>query len=582
MFKFFKIFLAAFLLLAPFTTLAQPAPERITNFQSNIQIQKDGSILVTETIAVVSQNIQINHGIYRDLPIAYTNKYGQRYLVDFKIISITRNGAAEPYHTQKAGNGVRIYLGSENATVPTGSHVYELTYKMKGILGFFENHDELYWNVTGQGWVFPIQEAKATVNLPEAVESEKIRADFYTGAFGSTAKDANVRILNSGAEFTTTQELKPNEGLTIVFMWPKGIVSPPTKTQTLLNQARANSDLLAGTLGALLVFCFYFYMWHTKGRDPKKGTVIPQYSPPQNLSPAMLRHIIRMGTDDKALSAAIISLGTKKALKITEEKKFLNRKEYTLTKLESTPEKNISEEEKILLDGFFKSGPTYKLEKSNAKETQEIKYGLFDSLKKQAGKKYFVLNTGAFAIGLILSIFVFFSALIFSQVIAYRPASGLLLLFLPVLGISLVAMLIVFWRLLKAYTPEGRKLADQILGFKEFLSVTEKDRLNFHNPPEQTPELFEQMLPYALALGVEHKWAEQFSTVFSQLEQKGNPYSPLWYHGAYAHFSADAFASSVGKSFSGAVSSASVPPGSSSGSGGFSGGGGGGGGGGGW
>src|SRR4029077_13113687 len=95
---------------------------------------------------------------------------------------------------------------------------------------------------------------------------------------------------------------------------------------------------------------------------------------------------------------------------------------------------------------------------------------------------------------------------------------------------------IIFGRLVRAYTVEGRKLADEIEGFKLFLTVTEKDRLAFHNPPEKTPELFERMLPFALALGVEHQWAQQFADVFAKLENQGINYAPIWYYGSIGHF----------------------------------------------
>jgi uncharacterized membrane protein len=170
------------------------------------------------------------------------------------------------------------------------------------------------------------------------------------------------------------------------------------------------------------------------------------------------------------------------------------------------------------------------------------------------------------------------------MMVRFGPQSVLQYIFWPALVLSLLLINVVFGVILRAYTVAGRKLADEIQGFKLFLSVTEKDRLAFHNPPERTPELFEKMLPYALVLGVEHEWAEQFAQVFARLEVvDGVGYSPAWYYGSLGHFTPTAFASEVGDSFSGVVSSASTPPGSSSGgSGGFSGGGGGGGGGGGW
>jgi uncharacterized membrane protein len=148
----------------------------------------------------------------------------------------------------------------------------------------------------------------------------------------------------------------------------------------------------------------------------------------------------------------------------------------------------------------------------------------------------------------------------------------------------LLVLNIVFFFLLRRRTVEGRKLQDEIEGFKLFLSVTEKDRMNFHNPPGKTPELFEKFLPYALALGVEQNWAEQFSKVFEEMSKTANGYHPAWYVGNdFNTLSAVGFATNFSGSFSHAISASSTAPGSSSGfGGGFSGGGGGGGGGGGW
>ena len=145
-----------------------------------------------------------------------------------------------------------------------------------------------------------------------------------------------------------------------------------------------------------------------------------------------------------------------------------------------------------------------------------------------------------------------------------------------------------FFHLMRAPTRMGRKVMDQLEGFRMYLSVAEKDRMNLMNPPAETPELFEKYLPYALALDVEQKWSERFADVLKAARMAdGTPYHPYWYHGTtWSSLWATGFASGLGGAFSGAISSSSTAPGSSSGSGGggggFSGGGGGGGGGGGW
>ncbi len=583
MIKFFKISLCAILLTFPLLTSAQ-TQERILSYDSKIEVKADSSMIVTETIKVISAHQQINHGIYRDFPIAYKDQLGHRYQVGFELLDAKRDGMAEQYHIERGGNGLRIYIGKKDTLVPLGEQEYVLTYKTDRQLGFFQDHDELYWNVTGNGWVFPIDSATATIKLPNDIPKEKITTALYTGRQGSTAKDGMATVTgNSVAEFKTTRPLGPNEGLTIAVGWPKGYITPPTKAQNLWAGLKANSDYIVGILGFLLVLAFYLYMWNKHGRDPKKGTIIPYYEPPCGFSPGLLRFINRMGNDNRAFASAIIDLGVRNKLTVTEVKGLFWSKTYTLTKKSEAPQIELPKEEQILMDEFFSGADSYKLEKENATETLKIREKFADSLKEQAGRQFFSRNILVVVGGALLSLGVVALAIISAVFVRFSVDSLLPIMFWPIFILAMVAVNIIFAWLMRAYTLEGRKLADEIEGFKWFLTVTEKDRLNFHNPPEKTPELFEKILPYALALDVEHQWAQQFAEVFARLDNRGVKYAPLWYYGSLTHFSANDFASTVGKSFTGAVAAASTPPGSGSGfSGGGSGGGGGGGGGGGW
>lgn len=582
--KFIQFSVLSILLIMPFAVLAQTTEERITSYNSNIEVQKDSSLLVTETIKVVSTGDQIQRGIYRDFPIAYTDNTGRRYFVSFDLIEVTRNGEQEPFHTEKAGNGVRVYIGSENVYIPNGEHTYTLKFKTERQLGFFADHDELYWNVTGNGWEFPIDSASATVRLPNGVLKQNIKADFFTGVFGSTQKEGSYVVKNAEANFSTNRKLNAYEGLTIVVSWPKGFVTPPSTAENFWALVKANLDFVIGVFGLGLILFYYFYIWNKKGRDPKKGTVIAQYEAPQGFSPAFLRYLSRMGKDNKGFAAAVINLAVKGRLTVKETSGFLKKTTYTLTaKKNSTKNLPLSEDEQVLEIELFSGRDEFILDNKNATEILKVIESLSTSLKQKAGNKYFVKNTSASVIGIAFSILVFIGAIAAASIYRFGDVSVLQLVFWPVFVISLLVINIVFERLVRAYTIEGRKLMDEIEGFKLFLSVTEKDRLAFHNPPEKTPELFEKMLPYALALGVEHKWAQQFTKVFENLKAAGTSYVPIWYYGAgITNFSAENFSSTVGKTFTGVVSSASVPPGSSSGFGGSSGGGGGGGGGGGW
>ena len=148
---------------------AAAAEERILHYLSDVLVQSDGALDVTETIRVRSEGARIDHGIYRDFPTRYTSRFGAQMRVGFEVVSVKRDGAEEPWHSERQGNGVRVYMGSAETHVPPGEHVYEMRYRTTRQLGFFEDHDELYWNATGNGWLFPIDVAEARIRLPQPV-----------------------------------------------------------------------------------------------------------------------------------------------------------------------------------------------------------------------------------------------------------------------------------------------------------------------------------------------------------------------------------------------------------------------------
>ncbi|HYD90747.1 MAG TPA: DUF2207 domain-containing protein, partial [Flavobacterium sp.] len=477
-------------------------------------------------------------------------------------------------------------MGSEDVIVPVGLHTYTFTYKSERQLGFFQDHDELYWNVTGNGWSFPIDKATATVKLPETVSPEDITAALYTSAQGSTAEDGTFKINpDSTLYFETTQPLQIYEGLTIVAGWPKGIVTPPSVVDNFWAGIYANLDYILGILGLIALISFYLYAWHKRGRDPKKQSIVALYESPRDFSPAFLRYVNRMGSDNKAFAAALINLAVRGHITIGESKDFWRRTTYTLTKQASpTSKSEPSEDEKVLLTKLFADTDTITLEKSSSPKVTEASQTFSSTLKSAAGDTYFKKNAAAIVGGVFFSCGILFATGTAASAVRYSVDSIWPVVFWTTLIVGIILVNAIFAWLMRAYTIEGRKLADEIEGFKLFLSATEKERLAFHNPPDKTPELFEKMLPFALALGVEHQWADNFSDVFKRLEEQGVNYVPAWYYGnSISHFAPSSFASNVGSTFAGVVSAASTPPGSSSGfSGGSSGGGGGGGGGGGW
>ncbi|MCP4046094.1 MAG: DUF2207 domain-containing protein, partial [Gammaproteobacteria bacterium] len=201
------------------------ADERILDYQANVQIHADGSLIVTEDIRVRSEGKKIRRGIYRDFPTSYTDHFGNHYQAGLNVLDVQRDGVAEPFHTENRSNGVRIYIGSSNRTLSNGIHEYRLRFYTNRQLGFFEDYDELYWNVTGNDWVFPIDHASVRIGLPAPIYADDLRTAVYTGPQGANGQDAELQIVNEQTvRVETTQGLRAYEGLTVAVGWPKGVV----------------------------------------------------------------------------------------------------------------------------------------------------------------------------------------------------------------------------------------------------------------------------------------------------------------------------------------------------------------------
>lgn len=548
---------------------ASHSAERILSYHSDIQVLPDASMMVSETIRVRAEGEAIRRGIFRDFPTDYRDGFGNRYRVDFQVLDVTRDGNAEAWRTETLSNGVRVYIGHSDVYLDSGEHTYVIRYRTSRQLGFFEDHDELYWNVTGNGWAFRVDSASAAVTLPEDVPPETIEIIGYTGITGSRARNAEAGVHDGRAWIETTRALRPGEGLTLVMTWPKGYVEQPTSRQRLYWLLADNRGLLFALAGFLLVCTYLYLAWIRYGRDPSPGVVFPHYEPPDALSPASARFIRKMKYDNRVFTAAVVNLAVKGFVEIEE-----NDGEYTLSKRDRASTQALAPGERVLLAHLFRKGSVVELDSANHKVIRAARRAHRRSLRLDHEKIYFFTNSGllvpAILASLVAAALVFYSG-------GLSPAAILLL------GLTAAAIGL-FHFLLKAATPRGRALLDRLEGFRLYLDVAEREDLNLRNPPEKTPSLFERYLPFALALGVEQAWSERFADVFDRLEQSGQRYRPAWYHGDFNAGRIHNFSSSVGRSLTRAVAASASPPGSSAGSGGggFSGGGGGGGGGGGW
>jgi uncharacterized membrane protein YgcG len=569
---------ALVLLLGLFACSGALAEERIGNYTIDVAIRQDGSLDVTEQITVRAEGSNIRRGIYRDFPTRYRDRFGNRVVVDLEVLGVQRNGETEPWFTENKENGIRINTGNDDLLPVPADYTYTLRYRTTRQLGFFADHDELYWNAIGTGWVFPIDHGEVDVHLPAEVPVEQMHAEGYTGFQGDKGTDYEATLVAPGhAHWRLTRTLAPREGFTIVLTFPKGLIQEPSRAQRAMWLLKDNRGVLIAVLGLLLMIVYCVREWSRVGRDPAKGIIIARYEPPASMSPATLRYMRRASYDMRCFSSDVLALAVAGCLRIVRDKGFFKDS----WKLERTPDpgtRTTYDTQNKLLGSIFASDNELVLEKKNATKVSRARQVHSAALERVLQPQYFRRNTGS-----VTKSFLIGAAAI---AIAYFAASGFGIPAIAVVGGVMVLVQLAYVALERAPTPEGRKLLDEIEGLKLYLSVAERDELARMQGPDAPPVLdekrYETLLPYAVALEVEDAWTKKFTLAVGVAAAAAATNNIGWYRGGHVG-DLGSLSRAVGSSLTSQIASASTPPGSSSGSGGggSSGGGGGGGGGGG-
>lgn len=383
------------------------AAETIERFDTRIEVQRNGDLVVTETLAVRVEGIQIRHGIYRDFPTRFEDARGRMRQVGFKLESATRDGQPEPWFMRRNDAGLRIVLGSEDALVAPGIHTWQLRYRTTRQIRFLPDHVELYWNVTGNEWAFPISHASATVRLPGDAAAR--RWGGYTGAPGARGEDwrAGLRADNA-LRIETTRPLAPGEGLTLVAQLPRELVAAPGRLQRLAYALHDYRRPLIAGLGFFGVLAFYLLAWNAVGRDPPAGPVIALFHPPENISPELAAYIHQWGWSGgwREFTAAAVALAVKGLLVFegTADKPVLVRRGSAQAGASASARAELPPGERALLAWVDARGGRAQISREHGETLVTARKAFQDAIERNARHRFFRRNLGHFAAGLGLSV----------------------------------------------------------------------------------------------------------------------------------------------------------------------------------
>lgn len=538
--------------------------ERVVSYNVYLDLDKDNYMEVTECIRIYAAGNVFKRGLRRVIPQKRTDIYGHNKSMPIHVQAIECDGEKAPWHYDiDEDDNYIIYIGDPDKYLEEGEYEYTITYIAPGHIGQFEDHDEIFWNLNGFDWAVPFDTLAAAVYIPEGTSIKKYYA--YTGAKGAKGNDyeAGEDEEDGAVVFLNTRPFNGGENMSVVVEFSKGSQAANTWWQTW------GDDVYAG-LTALGFFLFCFFSWLRKGVDPKMPTIVPQYTVPEGISAALAGRIMD-ASEDKRVIASLMSLMIKGGALI----KKVTKDDYQIIK--GTNNEKLDEFDSCVQERLFQSKDQVRTDVDYDDIT-----GVKSALDKVVSSKFdddlYVFNSGSICIATLLAClggYFIFSRLEALDWVTYSVVA------------ILIVVLIWYFCVIGKYTGKGIEMRAQMEGLKMYITTAEKLRMR-----DMTPEHFEDLLPYAVAFGVEVAWCKQFEDVLKKFN-----YRPTWYDTSSAYSYSSLFNSSHGissitqgfaKATQGSFEAYDRAHSSDSGgswgggSGGSSGGGGGGGGGGGW
>lgn len=555
-----RLFLAVTMVFAilfiPLSPLPASSEERITRMAVTADIRQNGTVTFTERIEFVAEGKEIRRGIIRVFPTDYKNTGGQIVRTRFKLLSATLDGKPTRSSIERVGRNLEIRLGDPDKTLDTGPHAFEIRYETAGWIAFRDDLDELYWNVTGNEWAFPIDHALFRVVLPENAPILQ-----YTAASGAYGERGDNHQRLDDTTFSTKRPLEPGEGLTVAVAWKKGLVFPPApSTWERLSSFLMKNRLELTVFFTLLLFLYYLTVWYLVGKDPDHGVIVPLFHPPDGVEPGFARYLTKMRYSTEVLTADILQLAVKGFLVFSGEEESL-RIEPTAQFADTTMRSKLPAHMNRLLDDLFSGNNREFVDVSGrgGKVFHRAGENLRKAYTKEA-KKFFSLNRGYTYAGLLFFLpllllgllpniggggddvpfaAIAFFLLVFVKQIGKNFKSSFLLVLIPLFaalfflletdrtiigGFAVsVVLTLFFYRIMPARTREGTHIQNRLDGLAMYMGTAERHRLAMLNPPEETPQLFETLLPYAFTLDCTKTWADRFSETLEKAS-----YNPAW------------------------------------------------------
>lgn len=596
-------------------TTDQTEKERIIFFRSNITVEENSDVLVTETIKVYARGQAIKRGLFRALPMVRNTTTGEEKIT-YDIISIKKDGYKESYHKEIVNGVFNIYIGDKDIILNPGYYTYEIVYKTQDQIGHFNGFDEFYWNVNGTDWEFPIAAIEATITLPNGATI--LQNSCYTGTSGSTDKNCTGEKLSETSMRFKADNLAEKENLTVAVGFKAGVLKEPSWFSKWIER---NWPSLFLIFAAFYLLYFYYNNWQKYGKDPEKPIVIPYFKAPKNLSPGSLGYIDKGKFEVNQVTANLVDLAIKGFIDIDEVQPTLKKMTYSKIfniKKQEKKKEDLQGDQLTLIKGLFTKNEEVTIDGTYSTRIKNTVVDFEKVLTKT--NKLFIENTSnqhlvkkAFKMILII----FMSALIINAIITMNPIAVVIAIFMIIFDGAFIAFLLFLWKekskglfigtlifaapfivpiffiafslgsidvssfdadcykflifgmgslllfryLINRPGEEKVKMEAEIEGFKMYLSTAEENLLKFHNPPEMTTDLYEKFLPYAIVFGVEGIWGKRFR---DQMKDTLDAQPDLSLQNKFSHSFSSAFSKTFQASAVSPVRSYSSSSGSSS------------------